>query len=505
MPFFQVDDQLPVNKKTKSLVEATALAQEPEGLQALGLWVLAGAATQASLTDGQVTLPDLIRLLLDRNLAERLAARLVDAGFWHTTGHTCPRCRPAPPGTWLFHDWADLGYGAGAQIRAKRATAKELKDAALRRAVWQRDAIDPANPVTGLCRYCGTLVKQQTTRGPQRADLDHVVPGVAIGLANLVLCCKACNQAKAQRAPAAAGLTLRPAPRDDGLPDPLRDNAAALAADSTPRTSVSALMHSGRARPALPECNTRDTETAADALREADAPHPSRAVDGLGLAPTACEAETLAGSTGQAVPTAPSSPAVHADGGGCSPTATDGSGLAPTACEAVTLAGSTGQPNSVAAAPSTSPVVRPPRRRLLRTRPRTRDGPSPVSAGQTTVTVELSSRGAGSGKGLTNPGRVPAGSGRASSGPPAGCPPVGCPPTEPTAELAGAESGGAGSDGVSAARWRPDPDPLVELPAGRFGSPWAGSARGLEPRPVGMCPDHGLDQPCRGCLDGAEL
>ena len=109
MPFFQVDDQVPVNPKVKALVV------DAEGLAAFGLWTLAGAQCQASLEDGYVSARDALRLLLDPDLVSRLSGRLVKAGLWHPAAdHHCDRCPkdPARDG-WLFHDWFDLRYDQG--------------------------------------------------------------------------------------------------------------------------------------------------------------------------------------------------------------------------------------------------------------------------------------------------------------------------------------------------------------------------------------------------------
>jgi hypothetical protein len=61
-------------------------------------------------------------------------------------------------------------------------------------------------------------VKWTDRRGPQGGTLDHVVPGLAGGVDNIVVACRACNGAKKNRTPAEAGLVLLPPPGDEGTP-----------------------------------------------------------------------------------------------------------------------------------------------------------------------------------------------------------------------------------------------------------------------------------------------
>ncbi len=192
------------------------MSGELAGLAAVGLWVLTGAAVQARLTDGRISRPDLIRIVLNPALADQLARSLVSAKLWHGRGHDCPRC-PQPvcgdyEGDWIFHDWKDLGYDSATQVKTTRAKRRELKDPALINAVWQRDCTAPQKPGTGRCRYCGVEVHRQTRVGDLTPTLDHVDPSLAIGIRNVVLACKLCNSKKGNRTPAQAGLTLLPAP-----------------------------------------------------------------------------------------------------------------------------------------------------------------------------------------------------------------------------------------------------------------------------------------------------
>lgn len=219
MAFFMVDDQLPQKGKIKSLTAPVLLTGDITGLAAIGMWTLAGAATQAAGTDGLVHLADLVSAVPDRMIAEQLAHHLVDAGLLHAPGHDCPRCDPVPEYSWRFHDWWDMRYKRAADLKVAQAKSKENKRPEIVNAVWLRDCVDPGAPVrtmTAHCRYCGTLTKRSdhSTNGPQ---LDHVDPRIAAGVRNLVVACGPCNRTKGSRTPQDAGMTLRPAPTRPGM------------------------------------------------------------------------------------------------------------------------------------------------------------------------------------------------------------------------------------------------------------------------------------------------
>ncbi|QOH58940.1 hypothetical protein C6Y44_04050 [Rhodococcus rhodochrous] len=167
-------------------------------------------------------------------MAEHLASILVEVGLWHAPGHTCPRCPEVEPGTYLFHDWFDMGYDPGDKVDITRRKRKELKDQEIINSVWARDCIDPTKPTEAHCRYCGILIRRKDTKSEsgRRVSLDHVDPNRADGVRNIVLCCKACNQHKGQRTPAQADMVL--------LPPPARDNTSPHPAAGTipPATAV---------------------------------------------------------------------------------------------------------------------------------------------------------------------------------------------------------------------------------------------------------------------------
>jgi hypothetical protein len=113
MAYWMLDDQAPQKGKIKALT-APALEGDIEGLAAIGMWALAGATSQARGSDGLVTLADLVGLVPDRAIAERLAHRLVDAGLFHGHGHDCPRCDPV--GAVHSCDLAGPQTGEGSEV-----------------------------------------------------------------------------------------------------------------------------------------------------------------------------------------------------------------------------------------------------------------------------------------------------------------------------------------------------------------------------------------------------
>lgn len=248
MPFFQVDDQLPVNPKTRKLVART-LAKDPTGLAALGLWTLAGSSSQASLTDGVVSLADLVSVALSVPVIEELADLLVAAGFWHGSGHGCEACDPVPDGSWRFHGWWDMRYGSREKVKTTRAKRQELQRPEVVNAVWARDCLNPAQPNLAACRYCGKHVNRKNTRcaDADRATVDHVDPNQAKGVRNLVVACKGCNSRKLNKTPAQAEMTLRRAPRAD-VEDPLSPTAATPAAGTATVSPGAAAADAGSAR-----------------------------------------------------------------------------------------------------------------------------------------------------------------------------------------------------------------------------------------------------------------
>lgn len=193
MPFFQVDDQLHANHKTQALVDMGQV-----GVAALGLWTLAGSQSQSQVADGLdgVVLPGAWRLLGDKRLFNRLAQLLVDVGLWEF--------RPDGEDGWLFHDWFDIGYAPKAKVQLNRKRTKEMKNPDIINAVRARDG--------DHCRYCSRKVDWNDRKSDKGGTYDHVVPGMAKGVTNLVVACYGCNRKKGQRTPEQAGMKLLPPP-----------------------------------------------------------------------------------------------------------------------------------------------------------------------------------------------------------------------------------------------------------------------------------------------------
>ena len=103
MPWFMVDDKLHSHRKT---VRA--------GVQAMGLWVIAGSWSADHLEDGFV--PSYVADRIDRD-AEMHAAELVTAGLWLVAEKNGDQ-------GWQFHDWDEFQPTREA-VEAKREAARE--------------------------------------------------------------------------------------------------------------------------------------------------------------------------------------------------------------------------------------------------------------------------------------------------------------------------------------------------------------------------------------------
>ena len=115
MPWFKVDDKLHDHEKARKA-----------GVQAMGLWALAGSWCADNLKDGFV--PEGVPIRWARNY-RALAALLVKAGLWSEA------VKDGEKG-WLFHDWLKYQPSA-AKVRKERAEAAD-RMAAIRAAA--RDA-----------------------------------------------------------------------------------------------------------------------------------------------------------------------------------------------------------------------------------------------------------------------------------------------------------------------------------------------------------------------------
>jgi hypothetical protein len=105
MPWFPVDDGFHAHRKAAKA-----------GVEAVGLWTLAGSWSASELTDGWI--PDYIAQRLDPRW-RRNAAKLVAAGLWIAEERSGEK-------GWQFHEWAEEGRNPTAEtVRAKRAEARE--------------------------------------------------------------------------------------------------------------------------------------------------------------------------------------------------------------------------------------------------------------------------------------------------------------------------------------------------------------------------------------------
>ena len=138
MPWFKVDDKLHDHRKTRAA-----------GLEPMGLWVIAGSWSSDNLTDGFVPADVIGRW---GRTAERCAARLVDAGYWHTSE------RHGEQG-WQFHDWEGFQPMAE-QVLAQRAAAAER----------QRKARDKARESRSSHAVTHSEVTPVVTVPPTRPD-----------------------------------------------------------------------------------------------------------------------------------------------------------------------------------------------------------------------------------------------------------------------------------------------------------------------------------------------
>lgn len=102
MTWAKVDDTLHSHRKVRRA-----------GLEAMGLWLLGLSHCAAHLTDGEIHEEDVEHLCGSAKLAERLAGKLVAAGFWVRT-----------EAGWRYHDWGDY-QPTRSHVLAERARKAE--------------------------------------------------------------------------------------------------------------------------------------------------------------------------------------------------------------------------------------------------------------------------------------------------------------------------------------------------------------------------------------------
>jgi 5-methylcytosine-specific restriction endonuclease McrA len=136
---------------------------------------------------------------------------LVRSGLWHDAETLCDRCTdrhgPLEPGSYRFHDWLDWQFQARAKddpiFKMRERRRKQLhRRPEIKEAVRTRDR--------DLCRYCGVaVVFGADHKSPTAGQFDHLDPFDKINsVEGIVTACKACNVAKGERTPDAAGMIV---------------------------------------------------------------------------------------------------------------------------------------------------------------------------------------------------------------------------------------------------------------------------------------------------------
>lgn len=137
-----------------------------------------------------------------------LLAPIPDLGVMvHRHGDRCPclseHVWSLERGGYWLHDFLKLNPSR-AEVDVHKAKKTELRNAKLKHAVRERDG--------DQCRYCGKTCRHSDRVSDDGLTFDHVDPDVAGGMANLVVCCRGCNNRKNRRTPAQAGMELTDLP-----------------------------------------------------------------------------------------------------------------------------------------------------------------------------------------------------------------------------------------------------------------------------------------------------
>lgn len=245
MPWFNVDDGFHSHPKGRKA-----------GLEAIGLWTIAGSYCMSYLTDGFVS----EWVVKSWPKGPALAKKLVAVGLW------IPTEKDGDKG-FQFHDW-ELSQRSKIQVEADRRAAAARQDVArnpeLRDAVKDRDG--------DRCRYCGLIVEWSNRRGSSGGTYDHVIPNGGTNLDNLVVCCRGCNAKKGRRTPEQAGMRLLP-PKTDS--NQIQNKAEeSLPPHTNTQPSPSLVVNSGGgvtsvdAREARPHCARHPNENSNAACRD---------------------------------------------------------------------------------------------------------------------------------------------------------------------------------------------------------------------------------------------
>lgn len=128
---------------------------EVAGLEAMGLWVLAGSKCGQQLSNGFITDASVLKVGGTPELAERL----VEAGLWLKV-----------PGGYLFHDWED-NNPTREQVQTRREADKERK-----RRVRADGAADSGRTVAGFPVGSGSSSQIKSTRPGFQAPSARTQP-----------------------------------------------------------------------------------------------------------------------------------------------------------------------------------------------------------------------------------------------------------------------------------------------------------------------------------------
>lgn len=188
MTWFKVDDKFHSHRKVLQL------RAESGGMEAVGLWVIAGSWCADQLTNGFV--PRYVLKHLATDSGQESAKLLVRVGLWE-------EAQVEGQDGYQFHQWTEHQPTREAVVQKRSRNARRqalVRDPALRDAVRRRDA--------DMCRYCAVKVKWNDRRSGIGGTYDHIDPDGPNSIDNLVVCCRACNSRKLNRTLQACGMHL---------------------------------------------------------------------------------------------------------------------------------------------------------------------------------------------------------------------------------------------------------------------------------------------------------
>lgn len=154
----------------------------------VGAWARGLSWSSENLTNGFV--PQNVWALICGTRWRKVVGVLVDVGLLDVA-----------EGGWEIHDFLQHNPSKSA-VKLRQEKRAELRGQELCNAVKRRDR--------SRCRYCRVKVKWTDKRGDNGGTYDHVNPGLAEGIDNLVVACRRDNRKKWKRTPEQAGMELLP-------------------------------------------------------------------------------------------------------------------------------------------------------------------------------------------------------------------------------------------------------------------------------------------------------